>query len=84
MSPTDFYVNFHLKTNPSQRFSLPLPWKSPGFDFNQMDDYLRGALGDTQHDQTRGLKLTQNIPEPSSTNWFMFQLDKQNQIQSAA
>ena len=84
MPPTDFYVNFHLKTNPSQRFHLPLSWKSRCFNFNEMDAYLQGALGNTQHEQTRRLKLTQNIPEPGSTNWFVFQLDEQSQIKSAA
>ena len=81
---TDFYVNFHLQDNPNQRFSLPLPWKICCFNFNEMDAYLQGALGDTRHEQTRGLKLTENIPEPSSTNWFVFQLSEQTKSEAAA
>ena len=83
-SITDFYVNFHLKPNPTQRFHLPLSWKSRCFDFNEMDAYLQGALEDTQYDQTRRLKLTENIPEPGSTNWFIFQLNEQSKFEAAA
>jgi hypothetical protein len=74
----DHFVNFRL-LNHSGRFHVYLPWNYPcQITIITIDDHLKLAMPPEFFEQTRQLKLSQEVPEQGSLDFHTWHRNQRN------